>query len=94
VLATAALISPVPALLGWLGLQHWGWGLYSFWYLITGWIFVLGLIFLLRFRLGPWRQMRVIEPRRIGRADSRLFALRDRPSGRNVQVVHSRSERK
>jgi MATE family multidrug resistance protein len=61
VLATAAVIAPFPALLGWLGLEYWGWGLYALWYVITGWICLLCLIFYLRFQRGPWRSMRVIE---------------------------------
>jgi MATE family multidrug resistance protein len=64
VLATAAVVSPLVALLGWVGLERWGWGLIPLWYLVTGWIFLLGVIFFLRFQRGPWRAMRVIEPER------------------------------
>jgi multidrug resistance protein, MATE family len=62
VLATSALIAPLPALLGWFGMAYWGWGFYSLWYVITGWISLLAVVFYLRFRRGPWRSMRVIEP--------------------------------
>jgi MATE family multidrug resistance protein len=61
VLATSAVIAPLPALLGWVGLEYWGWGLYALWYVMTGWICLLCVCYYLRFQFGPWRRMRVIE---------------------------------
>ncbi len=61
VLGLSTLIAPLPAVLGWWGSAHWGWGLVSLWCVITGWISVLAVVFYIRFRRGPWRSMRVIE---------------------------------
>jgi MATE family multidrug resistance protein len=61
VLLTSALIAPFPALISWIGLEYWGWGVFPLWYVITGWISVLCICYYLRFKYGPWRTMRVIE---------------------------------
>lgn len=62
VLLTTSVVSPIPVLLGWLGLTRWNWSLTTFWIVITAWICALGVIYLARFQQGKWRQMRVIEP--------------------------------
>lgn len=61
ILATSIVLSPVPVLLGWLGITYWKCGIYYCWTIITTWICLLGAIFLVRFLLGRWRSMRVIE---------------------------------
>jgi MATE family multidrug resistance protein len=45
----------------WLSL-HYGYGLHGAWGAVTLFIAVVGVGFLLRFQLGPWKTMRVIEP--------------------------------
>jgi MATE family multidrug resistance protein len=62
VLATAAIMSPLPMVGCWLGMRWLGWELLACWGLITVWVCVLGLIYLGRFLDGRWRRMRVIEP--------------------------------
>jgi len=61
VLIVTAVFSPLPLLVGWLGVRWAGLGLYWCWWVITGWIAVLGLIYLARFLQGRWRAMLVIE---------------------------------
>ncbi|MFZ5828862.1 MAG: MATE family efflux transporter [Planctomycetota bacterium] len=61
VLATTAVMSPLPVLIGWLGVRVFDGGLLWCWLVITVWISLLGLIYLLRYLQGKWRRMRVIE---------------------------------
>ncbi len=61
VLSITLVVSPVPVVLAYLGLNVWNWGLFTFWGVITGWISILGLIYLLRFQQGKWKQMNVLE---------------------------------
>jgi Na+-driven multidrug efflux pump len=44
---------------------HWsetGSALVGWWWVMTGWSCALGVIYLIRFQLGRWKAMRVIEP--------------------------------
>jgi MATE family multidrug resistance protein len=61
VLLTTILVSPVPVIVGWFGLHRWGWGLGMFWGVITAWISLMALIYFVRFHLGAWRKMTVLE---------------------------------
>jgi len=61
VLITTAWTSPLPLVLGTMGVHWFGWGLLWCWTAITGWICLVGLIYLLRFLGGRWKTMRVIE---------------------------------
>ena len=58
---TALGTSLVPLSLAWLGIHHFGRGLYWCWTLLTLWVCSAGLIYLARFLQGKWRTMRVIE---------------------------------
>lgn len=62
ILLTTLIMSPVPVLVAWLGVQLMDWGLIWCWVALTGWICSLGSIYLTRFLLGHWRRMHVIEP--------------------------------
>ena len=59
---TALGTSLVPLSLAWLGIHHFGRGLYWCWTLLTLWVCSAGLIYFARFLQGKWRTMRVIEP--------------------------------
>lgn len=61
VLATAAMMAPLPVLACWLGMRYFDWQLLTCWAIITVWICAVGLVYLGRFLQGHWRQMRVIE---------------------------------
>jgi MATE family multidrug resistance protein len=39
-----------------------GWGLYWAWAFVSSYVIALAVVFLLRFRVGRWKTMRVIEP--------------------------------
>lgn len=60
ILVVTIVTSPVPLVVGWLGILAGG-GLYWCWWVLTGWICTLGIVFFLRFQAGHWRTMRVIE---------------------------------
>ncbi len=62
VLIVTSIASPLPIIIGWVGIRYWDLGLIYCWWVITGWITVLGVIYFARFMQGQWRQMRVIEP--------------------------------
>lgn len=68
VLVITLLVAPFPVVVGWLGLHRWGWGLGMFWGVITAWITLMALIYFVRFYLGAWRKMSVLEP--VAGADS------------------------
>jgi MATE family multidrug resistance protein len=40
---------------------HFGWGLYWAWTFVSSYVIALAVVFLLRFRVGRWKAMRVIE---------------------------------
>ena len=61
VLFAAMLLSPIPVILGWIGIHYWHWKLTHFWILITLWIFAQALVYAGRFWQGKWRTMKVIE---------------------------------
>ena len=61
VLAVTAIASPLPLVIGWIGIYYWGFGLICCWWVITGWICTPGVVYLLCFLQGSWRTMRVIE---------------------------------
>lgn len=54
----------LPTLIAWLC----GWGLFWAWGFASFYIMLLAIVFLIRFRLGRWRAMRVIEPAAHGAA--------------------------
>lgn len=66
VLAVTAIASPLPLIIGWIGIHYLDFGLFYCWWVITGWICTLGVVYLLRFLQGRWRKMRVIEPDLLG----------------------------
>lgn len=61
VLLASVILSPIPVVLGWVGIEYWSWGLEEFWYLVTFWILAQALVYCVRFWQGKWRTMRVIE---------------------------------
>ena len=61
VLAAAVLLSPLPVLLGWIGITYWEWELNQFWLLVTFWVTAQSIIYASRFWQGKWRKMTVIE---------------------------------
>jgi MATE family multidrug resistance protein len=61
ILFASLLMASLLALLTWLAVEVFGFGVYGCWALISMWIAGLGTIFLIRFQLGYWRAMRVIE---------------------------------
>lgn len=61
VLLTAIFLSPIPVVLGWLGIHYWDWDLIEFWLLVTCWILAQSVIYGARFLQGKWRDMRVID---------------------------------
>ena len=62
ILVVSAIMSPLPVLVGGLGMYFLNWGLLACWTVITVWIWSLAGIYLLRFLSGHWKEMRVIEP--------------------------------
>jgi MATE family multidrug resistance protein len=56
-LALAWPLMVVPTWAAW----HYGWGLYWAWTFASAYVIALGFTFLLRFRVGKWKSMRVIE---------------------------------
>jgi len=56
-LALAWPIMVIPSWAAW----HYGWGLYWAWTFASTYVIALGISFLLRFRVGKWKSMRVIE---------------------------------
>ncbi len=62
ILLVSLIASPLPVLIGWLGIVWLHGGLYWCWAVITGWICTMGIVYLVRFQRGHWRTMRVIEP--------------------------------
>ena len=61
VLIASVLLSPIPVVLGWVGIRYWNWGLTQFWFLVTFWVCSQAAIYATRFRQGKWRSMKVIE---------------------------------
>jgi len=56
-LALAWPIMVIPSWAAW----YYGWGLYWAWTFASTYVIALGITFLLRFRVGKWKSMRVIE---------------------------------
>jgi MATE family multidrug resistance protein len=61
VLKTTFLMSGMPVVATWIGIEKLGLGLKWSWCVLTLWILALGVIYLLRFLAGYWREMQVIE---------------------------------
>jgi MATE family multidrug resistance protein len=61
VMIATILLSPIPVLATWFGMQTLGWGLIGCWTVLTIWVTLNGLIYALRFYQGRWQSMRVIE---------------------------------
>lgn len=61
ILFASLVMASLLALLTWLAVEVFGFGVYGCWALISMWIAGLATIFLIRFQLGYWRSMRVIE---------------------------------
>jgi MATE family multidrug resistance protein len=62
-------VSKIMTFLPWLGMVlpswlalHYGWGVNWAWACATFYVCILAFIFYFRFRYGPWRSMRIIEP--------------------------------
>ncbi|MCH8922650.1 MAG: MATE family efflux transporter [Planctomycetes bacterium] len=62
ILLTAMITSPLPVIVGYLGIRFYNQELLWCWVVLTAWIVSLGLIYFARFLQGRWRTMRVIEP--------------------------------
>ncbi|HEX3656707.1 MAG TPA: MATE family efflux transporter [Pirellulales bacterium] len=75
VMITTTITSAIPVLLTWLGLYHFGLGIYWAWIVMTGWVTVLGFIYMARFMQGKWRSMRVIEDPLIGDSQGTAAAV-------------------
>lgn len=58
---TMIVLTPVPVVPTWIGMQYFGLGLYWAWLGLTLWVWLLGVVFFARFMQGKWRSMRVIE---------------------------------
>lgn len=63
ILIVGLLMSPLPTVVTWWGMEVWQGGLIFSWVVVTLWTCGLGTIYLLRFLHGRWKTMRVIEPR-------------------------------
>ncbi|QDV72385.1 MATE family efflux transporter [Botrimarina mediterranea] len=61
ILFASLVMASLLALLTWMAVEVFGFGVYGCWALISLWIASLGTIFFIRFQLGYWRSMRVIE---------------------------------
>jgi len=61
VLKTTFIMSGLPVLAAWLGIEYFDLGIRWCWLVLTLWILALGVIYLLRFLAGYWREMQVIE---------------------------------
>lgn len=61
ILLTSLCTSPLPVMIGWIGIEFFGGGLFWCWWVLTGWIVTMSVIYLLRFLDGRWKEMRVIE---------------------------------
>lgn len=61
VLLSAMVLSPIPVISGWIGIQYWNWNLMHFWFLVTAWIITQAFVYFARFMQGSWRTMSVIE---------------------------------
>jgi len=66
VLATAAIVPPLPVAACWIGMRYFDWNLPGCWTAVTCWICVVGMVYMGRFLQGRWREMRVIEPVALG----------------------------
>ncbi len=77
--ATIILSWPVMVLPAWLA-WRWGWGMYPAWAFASLYIVLLATTLFVRFRLGAWRSMRVIEASaaEAGAGRERLLAAFDR----------------
>jgi multidrug resistance protein, MATE family len=62
IMLTSLIVTPIPLLAAWVGMQFAGGGLFWCWIVATIWVSVAGLIYAGRFLQGHWRHMRVIEP--------------------------------
>lgn len=61
VLKTTFLMSGLPVVAAWIGIEKFGLGIRWSWLVLTVWILSLGMIYLARFLAGYWREMQVIE---------------------------------
>jgi MATE family multidrug resistance protein len=75
VMVTTIVTSLIPVLLTWLGISHFGLGIYWAWTVMTGWVTTLGFIYLWRFMQGKWRSMRVIEDPLLGDSQGTAAAV-------------------
>lgn len=62
ILATAAVLAPVPVAASWVGVSYFNAGIMWCWCVVTVWVCLLGALYFRRFLQGGWRSMRVIEP--------------------------------
>ncbi|MCH8045071.1 MAG: MATE family efflux transporter [Planctomycetes bacterium] len=74
ILLTAIITSPLPVIVGYLGVWFFAQELLWCWVVLTGWIVSLGLIYFARFRQGRWRTMRVIDPELVDVASTETVA--------------------
>jgi len=67
ILVAASAVSAAALVIGKTAAAFFDWrangtALVGWWWVMTGWSFALGVIYLVRFQLGRWKTMRVIEP--------------------------------
>jgi multidrug resistance protein, MATE family len=70
ILITSLVLTPVPVVMAWVGLKFFNLGLLWCWIAITLWVCAFGVTYCVRFLQGHWRQMRVIEPELIEKAEA------------------------
>ena len=61
VLWVSLVMGTALAVISYLAVEQWQFGVYGCWMLITGWVWVTATTFMLRFRQGNWKLMRVID---------------------------------
>lgn len=76
VMRVSLVLATALAVLSWLAVEVWQFGVYGCWALITAWVWAAAIVYALRFRQGKWRRMRVIDRPAPGEADApRLVEL-------------------
>jgi MATE family multidrug resistance protein len=61
VLLVTLIFSPAFITAAWLGRSMLGWRIHGCWLVLTTWICILGIVYAVRYRLGAWQKMRVID---------------------------------
>jgi MATE family multidrug resistance protein len=61
IMRVSLVLATTLAVLSWLGVEVWNFGIYGCWALITTWVWAAAIAYVVRYRGGKWRTMRVIE---------------------------------